>query len=195
VITTTNTLPGTVWEPGDERDVIARAQAGDHDAFRLLVERYAAVGSRTARVLLTNPVDAEDASQEAWLDAWRALPRFDLERPFRPWLLTIVANRCRMKARRHNPEVALSDGMTDERAVQVEAGTEYDGELQEALDSLEPGQRQVLALRFYADLQLEEIAEAIDMPLGTVKSRLYRGLERLRERLQGAGPESRPGVE
>jgi RNA polymerase sigma-70 factor (ECF subfamily) len=153
-------------EPVDESDVIARAQAGDRDAFRLLVEEYAPLGSRTARVLLANPADAEDAVQEAWVDAWRALPRFQVGRPFRPWLLTLVANRCRMKARRHNPEVAYDEGMADERAAEMEAGSEYDGELQEALDELEPEQRRVLALRFYADLQLDEIAEVMDVPLG-----------------------------
>jgi RNA polymerase sigma-70 factor (ECF subfamily) len=188
-------LLGTNEEPGDESDIIARAQAGDREAFRLLVERYAAVGSRTARVLLANSSDAEDASQEAWLDAWRALPRFEVGRPFRPWLVTLVANRCRMKARRHNPEVTFDDGMASQRGVEVESSTEYDGELQEALDSLERGQRQVLALRFYADLQLEEIAEAMDVPLGTVKSRLHRALERLRERLQNVERDTRQGVE
>ena len=179
----------------DEKEIIARAQAGDREAFRQLVEQHAALSSRTARVLLSNPSDAEDASQEAWLDVWRALPRFELGRPFRPWLLTIVANRCRMKLRRHNPEVALDEPMLDEVGREVEASTEYDGELQEALDSLEPGQRQVLALRYYADLRLEEIAESMDLPLGTVKSRLHRGLERLRERLQKVVRETRPGVE
>lgn len=178
-----------------DEEVISRAQAGDRDAFRLLVEQYAALGSRTARVLLSNPSDAEDASQEAWLDAWRALPLFQAGRPFRPWLLTLVANRCRMKARRQRPEVAFDEGMADERVAEGEASNDYDGELQEALDSLEPGQRQVLALRFYADLQLEEIAEAMDVPLGTVKSRLHRGLERLRERFEKVGQDTRPGVE
>jgi RNA polymerase sigma-70 factor (ECF subfamily) len=189
------TATTTIEEPVDEKEIIARAQAGDREAFRLLVKQYAALGSRTARVLLPNPSDAEDASQEAWLDAWRALPRFELGRPFRPWLLTLVANRCRMKARQQRPEVAFDEVLISQAGQGVEVGTDFDGELQEALDSLDPGQRQVLALRFYADLQLEEIAEAMDVPIGTVKSRLHRGLERLRERLQKAGRQSRPGVE
>jgi RNA polymerase sigma-70 factor (ECF subfamily) len=188
-------VSATIEEPVDEKEIIARAQAGDRDAFRRLVEQYAALGSRTARVLLSNPSDAEDASQEAWLDAWRALPRFELGRPFRPWLLTLVANRCRMKARRHNPEVALDEGMADERAAEMEAGTDFDVELQDALDALEPEQRHVVALRFYADLQLDEIAEVLGVPLGTVKSRLHRSLERLRVKLQQVGQETRPGVE
>jgi RNA polymerase sigma-70 factor (ECF subfamily) len=191
VITPARTATAAIEEPVDEKEIIVRAQAGDREAFRLLVEQHAALGSRTARVLLANPSDAEDASQEAWLDAWRALPRFELGRPFRPWLVTLVANRCRMKARRERPEVAFDEALISEAGQGVEVGTDFDGELQEALDSLEPGQRQVLALRYYADLQLEEIAEAMDVPLGTVKSRLHRGLERLRERLQKAARETR----
>ncbi|HET9492901.1 MAG TPA: sigma-70 family RNA polymerase sigma factor [Chloroflexia bacterium] len=195
MITHTATATTEIEEPVDEKEIIARAQAGDRHAFRLLVERYAEVSSRTARVLLRNPTDAEDAAQEAWLDAWRALPRFESGRPFRPWFVTLVVNRCRMKARRHNPEVELHEAMLDDASQEATAGTEYDGELQEALQSLEPGQRQVLALRYYADLQLEEIAATMDLPLGTVKSRLHRGLERLRERFEKAEQETRPGVE
>src|SRR4051812_47599516 len=86
-----------------EEDLVRRAQAGEQQAFRQLVETYAGLVERTSRALLADRSLAEEAAQEAWLDAWRGLPRFQAGRPFRPWLLTIVANRCRMHARRRRP--------------------------------------------------------------------------------------------
>src|SRR5262249_37749981 len=83
-----------------EQDLIGRAQLGDQEAFYQLVEHNAQIVWRTAATLLHDDALAEDAAQEAWLDVWRALDRFHLDRPFRPWLLTIVANRCRMLKRR-----------------------------------------------------------------------------------------------
>jgi RNA polymerase sigma-70 factor (ECF subfamily) len=147
------------------------------------------VADRTARVLLSNRTDAEDAAQEAWLDAWKAMPRFQVERAFRPWLLAIVANRCRMKARKHDPiTTPYEDEMrglpTDPGP--AERGFQYDAELEEAIGGLDGDQQRVIALRFYADLQLDEIAELTNAPLGTVKSRLSRGLAALRTQLRDA---------
>lgn len=175
-----------------EDDLIRRARLGDQEAFRQLVEIYGTLTERTARVLLADRSDAEDAVQEAWLDAWRGLAGFELGRPFRPWLLTIVGNRCRMVARRRKlPSVPFDDALFDridslsESQVNpfgmVEA--HYDG-LQEAIDTLDGGPRRLLALRFFADLQLDEIAELLNVPLGTVKSRLHRTLQTLRLHMQ-----------
>lgn len=175
----------------DETESIRRSQHGDREAFRNLVDIYAGLAGRTARVLLQDPSDAEDAVQEAWVDAWRAMPRFQVEKPFRPWLLTVVANRCRYKARQrklqtmpYTDEVTGTWGDTPHWA---EMGTDYDEELHEALGKLDDEQRRIMALRFYADLQLDEIAEVVGAPLGTVKSRLHRGLASLREQLQSLG--------
>jgi RNA polymerase sigma-70 factor (ECF subfamily) len=167
----------------EENELIARAQAGDRDAFRRLVETYSEVAGRTARVLLADRADAEDAAQEAWLDAWKALPRFQAERPFRPWLLAIVANRCRMKARKYQPVTEAFNDEIGEQLVAPGPEDKYDEELECALGKLDAGQRKVLALRFYADLQLDEIAELIDVPLGTIKSRLHRAIAALRTSL------------
>src|SRR6188472_29001 len=117
-----------------------RAQSGDKDAFRSLVETYSSLAERTARVLLSNRSDAEDAAQEAWLDAWKAMPRFQVERPFRPWLLTIVANRCRMKARKHDLMTTPYDdelGGIPTDPGPAERGFRYDAELEEALNALD----------------------------------------------------------
>lgn len=98
-----------------EDEIIRQAQAGNQDAFRQLVEHYAALTRRTARLLLPAHLSAEDAAQEAWVDVWRGLPRFQTGRPFRPWLLTLVANRCRMLNRhRQLTYTALDEELAEE---------------------------------------------------------------------------------
>src|SRR5579859_1607414 len=90
--------------------IIHHAQIGDQRAFQQLVETYNSVAWRTACVLLSNRAAAEDVMQEAWIDAWRGLPHFQHGRPFRPWLIALVVNRCRMAGRRLNlPTVALDE--------------------------------------------------------------------------------------
>jgi RNA polymerase sigma-70 factor (ECF subfamily) len=176
----------------NEDDVIRRAQRGDQAAFRELVQAYTKVSALTARVLLYSPGDAEDAAQEAWLDVWRGLPTFQAGRPFRPWLLTVVKNRCRMLARGLKaPSMPYDEANYNsiEAVPSLEAsmfgqGGEAFEDLQAALDGLDAENARILALRFYADLQLHEIAEVLDMPLNTVKTRLRRTLQFLRASLE-----------
>jgi len=182
-----------------EDDLIRRTQGGDQAAFRTLVERYTPVAWRTARALLADRGAAEDALQDAWLDIWRAAPRLDPARPFRPWLLTIVANRCRMQARRRSlPLAPLDDALAERLADETADGDASDdggasafaaddASLDAALAALTTEQRRVLALRYHADLDLNEIADVLAIPLGTVKSRLHRALAALRARL-GVAP-------
>jgi RNA polymerase sigma-70 factor, ECF subfamily len=174
----------------EDSQIIGRAKAGDIEAFRILVEEYAGIVERTARVLVFDRSDAEDAAQEAWLDAWKGLPRFQVERAFRPWLLAIVANRCRMRARQRQPVTMPYSDEIGETLTAPDAEDHYDEELHRALEGLDSDQRQVLALRFYADLQLEEIAELMQTPLGTVKSRLHRAIATLRGQIMQKQDES-----
>jgi len=177
-----------------ESDLVRCAQSGDEAAFRQLVELYAALTERTARALLADRTQAEDAVQEAWLDAWRALPHFDPSRPFRPWILAISANRCRMLARKKalltvpygDHMSGQPDGLSAEFTQAYIVGQARDDELERVLAMLDENRRQVVTLRFYADLSLEEIADVTGTPLGTVKSRLHRALEKLREWLSGS---------
>ena len=181
-------------KPMRESDLVRCAQSGDEAAFRQLVELYAALTERTARALLVDRTQAEDAVQEAWLDAWRALSHFDPSRPFRPWILTFTANRCRMLARKKAPFTVPyrdhmsgdQDGLVTEVTQAYIVGQARDEELERALALLDDSRRQVVTLRFYADLSLEEIADVTGTPLGTVKSRLHRALEKLREWLTGS---------
>jgi RNA polymerase sigma-70 factor (ECF subfamily) len=169
-----------------EEGLIEQAQSGDQEAFRQLVSMYSSLLHRTARVLLNDPLSAEDAVQEAWLDVWKGLSSFQLGRPFRPWLLTVVANRCRKHLRvTRLPSVPLDNclGQTlvapqDQKNMALQSVESP--ELEAALTELSVEQQNILALRFFAELELEEIAQLKRLPLGTVKSRLYRAIESLR---------------
>jgi len=173
----------------EESSIIRRAQAGDQRAFQQLVEAHHALVWRTARALLGDATAAEEVEQEAWLDVWRGLPTFRLDRPFRPWLLTVVANRSRKHARRH----AIATEPLDKFALESDARAsdgiahalrrEQRRDLARAVASLSTEHAHVLALRYFADLDLAEIATVTGAPLGTVKSRLHRALGALRERL------------
>lgn len=178
-------------------DLIAHAQHGDQQAFQLLVERYADIAWRTAWVLLANRTMAEDVLQDAWLDVWRNLKRFQAGRSFRPWLLSVVANRCRTLARRmalpsisleQHPGVLTGQMASVEDVAQIYLRREADAELRAAFALLSADQRQIIQLRFFAELELHEIAEILQIPLGTVKSRLHRAIDALRLRL----PEDEP---
>lgn len=169
--------------------LIARARAGDEAALRQLIEQYQTLVWRTALVVLADRAATEDAVQEAWIDVWRGLRRFELGRPFRPWLLAIVANRCRMTARRRVlPTLSLDEDevegpIGDDNVLDLAMRYETYAELAEVLSHLPEDQQRLLQLRYFADLELAEIALVLGVPLGTVKSRLHRALAALRRRL------------
>lgn len=175
-----------------EDNAIHQAQMGNQLAFQQLIEAYNAIAWRTARVLLPEHIAVEDIMQEVWLDVWRGLPRFQRGRQFRPWLLTIVANRCRMALRRRRVSTLTLDVADAEQTTYADdvleqiLHLEEDVELQFALEMLSDEQRCVLELRFFADLDLSEIALITNTPLGTVKSRLHRALNNLRAYLRPA---------
>lgn len=179
-----------------EDELIRRAQEGDTSAFRALVERFTPKAWRVARILLHEQSQAEDALQEAWIDVWRGLPHYDITRPFVPWLLAVVGNRCRMQRRRPSQSTtpldeALVESIPDPTdAIAGIFADESDGALQTALAALSQAERELLALRYRADLELAEIAALYEMPLRTIKSRLYRSLATLRTKLSATTMEA-----
>lgn len=172
-----------------ERGIIRRAQLGDQRAFQHLVETYHALVWRIVRVLVGDSCVAADVEQEAWLDVWLGLPGFQLDQPFRPWLLTVVKNRSRKQFRRHTLLTeSFDDALTASERAPVDGLAqlvrwEAQRDLILAVTALPAEQARVLALRYFADLDLAEIALVTEAPLGTVKSRLHRALGALRERL------------
>lgn len=177
--------------PPEERDLVLRAQRGDERAFAALVLTHEQTVFRLAHVITGNAADAEDAAQEAFAKAWRALPRFRAGEPLRPWLLRIAANEARNRrrstGRRHRlalrAERAEASGdavPSPEDAVLV---SETRRRLLAALADLPEDARLVLACRYLLELSEEETAAALDVRRGTVKSRTARALERLRSDL------------
>jgi RNA polymerase sigma-70 factor (ECF subfamily) len=173
-----------------EAELVSRAREGDRNAFGVLVARHQDVAFRTAWVVCGDAADAQDAAQEALLKAYLALGRFRDGAPFRPWLLAIVANEARNRRRSagRRAHLALRAGLEPaEHAapgadVAVLAGARR-GTLLAALQRLDPGHREVLALRYLLDLSERECAAVLGCRPGTVKSRASRALRRLRAEL------------
>ena len=172
-------------------DLVARARRGDTRAYGTLVEEHQTLAFRTAYVLTGSAADAEDAVQDAFVKAYKALGRFRRGAPFRPWLLAIVANEARNRRRSAGrrerlalraAEDPLSGGaVPSPEAALLEA--EQREELLAAVNDLREDDRVVLACRYFVGLSEEETASALGWRRGTVKSRTSRALERLRSRL------------
>jgi RNA polymerase sigma-70 factor (ECF subfamily) len=192
-----------VAEPGtgdpsapSEGVLVQRARAGDVSAYEELVRRHQDVAFRTAVLLAGGAAEAEDAAQEAFVKAHRALGRFRADAPFRPWLLAIVANEARNRrrsaARRQSLALRLAeDRPAGEAAPSPEAAVldhERRAGLLAALERLRPEDREVIGCRYLLELSEAETAEVLRCPKGTVKSRLSRALERLRTTMTAGEP-------
>jgi len=178
-----------VGRPLDEDDLIRRAKRGDKHAYEELVYAYQGIAFRTAYVLAGNAADAEEAAQDGFVKAWRALGRFGDGALFRPWLLQIVANEARNRRRSagrraHLALRAATEHPSGDAAPSPEAALlsaqQREG-LLAAVNELPEDQRSVITLRYFVGLSEQEVADALDLPTGTIKSRTSRALERLRE--------------
>jgi RNA polymerase sigma factor (sigma-70 family) len=178
-----------VGRPLDENDLIQRAKRGDKHAYEELVYAYQGIAFRTAYVLAGNGADAEEAAQDGFVKAWRALGRFRDGAPFRPWLLQIVANEARNRRRSagrraHLALRAATEHPSGDAAPSPEAAllsAQQREALLTAVNDLPEDQRSVITLRYFVGLSEQEVADTLDLPTGTVKSRTSRALERLRE--------------
>ena len=173
----------------DEARLVARSARGDREAFGALVRTYQTVAVRLAAYLAGRD-SAEDVVQEAFVKAFRRLDGFDPGRPFRPWLLAIVANEARDDRRRGLRRDQLVLRAAAPRSNPPEDPAELAlaalgaGRLAEAIAALEPSARTAVVLRHVLDLSEEETATVLGVPAGTVKSRTSRALARLREQLE-----------
>jgi RNA polymerase sigma-70 factor (ECF subfamily) len=181
-----------VGRPLEENELVERARAGDPGAYAALVRGHEEIAFRTAYLITGNAADAEDAAQEGFVKAYRALPRFRAGEPLRPWLLTIVANEARNRRRAAGRRAALAlraageERPTGEAAPSPEAALlagERRAALLGALARLREEDRVVIGCRYLLELSEAETAAALGVRPGTVKSRLSRSLERLRAEL------------
>jgi RNA polymerase sigma-70 factor (ECF subfamily) len=170
----------------NERAVVRRAQEGDATAYEEIVRRYERTAFRAAYFVTRNAADAEDAVQDAFVKAWRALHRFDSRKPLRPWLLTIVVNEARTRSgaarRRQELSLRLTSENAEATAPSPEESLTRRSELGRALaayQQLPADQQAVVAARFFLQLSEAETAEVLNLRLGTVKSRLSRALKRI----------------
>jgi RNA polymerase sigma factor (sigma-70 family) len=172
-----------------ETRLVDAAQRGDERAYEELVRMYTDLAFRTAYLFTGSAADAEDAAQDAFVKAWRALGRFRRGAPFRPWLLQIVANEARNRRRSAGRRAQLALRVAGEigsgdAAPSPEASVLADERrtsLLAAVEALPDDARDTVICRYFLDLSEEETASALDVPRGTVKSRAARALERLRE--------------
>lgn len=171
--------------PLEDNELVERVRDGDVAAYETLVRRYQGLAVRAAYVLVGR-AEAEDAAQEAFVKAYRAIPRFRPGAPFRPWLLRIVTNEARNRLRSAKRREALTlraaavpgDAAPSPEAVAVE--TEDRRELLASVERLPDADREIIAYRYFLGLSEAEMAEALSVPAGTVKSRLSRAMTRLR---------------
>ena len=200
------TFGGTLASDGrpggiDEAAVVAAVLGGEREAFRLIVERELPAVVRTCARILSDASEAEDVAQEAFVTAYRSLASWRGEGPLGAWLSRIAVRLAfrRVSRRRVVTWTAPSDAIDDEGPLtRLPAGIASDPEhsavrndqarqLRAAVAGLDEPYREVVALRFFADRSLDEIAELTGRPLGTVKTHLRRGLIRLRD---GIGAEA-----
>jgi RNA polymerase sigma-70 factor (ECF subfamily) len=159
---------------GAAYDYTRLARVEVHDAYRL------------AGYLLGDATEAQDAVQDALVRAWQGWGSLRDPEAFKPWFDRIVVNICRDRMRRHRTLKMVEL----DAAGEVESGDTFasmlaDDEVANAVARLAPDHRIVLALRFWRDLTLEQVAETLGLPLGTVKSRLHYALRELRTELKG----------
>jgi RNA polymerase sigma-70 factor (ECF subfamily) len=175
--------------------LVRKAQQGDAAAYEELVRRYETVAFRTAWLVLGDAEDARDATQGGFLKAWLAIRRADADRPFQPWLLTIVANEARNRRRARRRWLARV--VPEERVELLAAAGPEPGQIIERRDeaaavlrhlaAMDETDRMTLWCRHVLDMSEQETADVMECAVGTVKSRTHRAMERLRTRLREAG--------
>lgn len=181
----------------DDRALVGRAQRGDQEAFAELVTRHQRYVYNLAYRLLQDADEAEDLAQESFLRAWRGLGSFRGEAQFTTWLYRIVTNLCynRLTGLRHQllhvgvDDVNLSTlalPSSEDPSAIVEAA-EQRAFLHRQIAALPAKYRLVITLFYLQEFSYQEIAQVLDLPLGTVKTHLFRARERLKRQIQASG--------
>lgn len=167
----------------DDSTAIMSCRRGDADSFRHLVERYQKQAVGHAIAILGNREDALDAVQDSFVRAFQALNRFDLGMRFYPWFYTILRHQCfKLVAQRHKRMEVNAD---DLQLLSPSAGPANNQTilLEQALLALDAEQRELITLRHLDGLSYQDLAERLEIPIGTVMSRLYHARRKLREKL------------
>jgi RNA polymerase sigma-70 factor (ECF subfamily) len=178
----------------EEGTLVERAKGGNVAAYEELVRGHQAVAFRTAFTITGDAAEAEDAAQEAFVKVYRTLDRFRSGAPFRPWLLTVVANEARNRRRAADRRLGLTLRAAEQHGSQGAPSSpetavvdeERRSELLGAVEALREEDREVISLRYFLELSEAEAASVMGCARGTVKSRLSRAVGRLRAKMMEA---------
>jgi RNA polymerase sigma-70 factor, ECF subfamily len=176
-----------------EYTLVTRLKSGEIDVLTPLVQAYQQKALRTAWLVTQDSVLAEEVTQTAFIQAYDCIDQFDVSRPFLPWFLRIVVNLAVKSARKQtrtlsldaadiDSETAFAELLADHRPdpeTEVEQ-RELERTVQQLLEQLSPEQRAVIVLRYYVDLTETQMADVLNLPTGTVKSRLHAARRQLR---------------
>ncbi|MBI4670438.1 MAG: sigma-70 family RNA polymerase sigma factor [Chloroflexi bacterium] len=184
-------------QPDREQEWIRNAQRGDVAAYEALVRAYETLAFRAAYLLTRDAQEAAGAAQDAFVRAYRALHTFRLGEPFRPWLMRIVTNqalnriqaaqrRAKMNERFIRLEIENRESRTAQEHLELR---EQNEKLIRAVRRLKPDEQALISLRYFLELPEIEVAHALQIPQGTVKSRLHRTLAKLREIIRNEFPD------
>lgn len=190
------TTEGDALQPDLERELIRKCKAGDSRFYEPLVRAYEPSGLRLALAMMGNREDARDALQDAFVKTYQSLHRFDLRRPFGPWFFQILRNLCRdrLRSRKARFKVEALDERLELRPADGESGPERVRErsrakevLWQALEHIGEDHREVIVLKELQGFRYNEIAQILDVPEGTVASRLFHARKALKDALEEMG--------
>ena len=181
-----------------DEELVAAFRGGDLSAFDTLVQRWERKIQGAVYRIMGSGEDARDLAQETFLRAYRGLPTFKSEARFSSWLYQIALNLCRDRLRQRRGKTLVSiedlDAATAARIERTGATAQDMVEAKDlgrivaaAMSELPEEQREVITLKEYQGLTFQEIADTLEVPVSTVKTRLYRGLVQMRERLERQG--------
>jgi RNA polymerase sigma-70 factor (ECF subfamily) len=182
-------------DPPNEAEIVIRARSGDEAAWEILVHLHQEPVFRLAYLLLGDPDDAKDIAQEAFIRTYQHLDRFDETRPLRPWLMRVASNLARNRKRSLSRYLRnLERAARKQPAEQAALDPGDVEELWQAIRQLKHDDQQVIYLRYFLEISEAEMASTLEIPRGTVKSRLHRALGRLRESIENEFPDLRSGL-
>lgn len=169
-----------------QKDLVSRIREGDKEAFAELYDEYAEYALRVATAITKNSADASDAVQETFIKVYRNINSFDKEKPFKPWFYKILVNECNRIIKQSSRIVLMDEYLHDDSLGYHKDNYRYEEyeELYAAIQSLKEINRVPIILKYLIGFMENEIADILDINVNTVKSRLFKGRERLRKILE-----------
>lgn len=169
-----------------EKKLIKKVKKGHDQAFKELYDTYAAYALRTVYAITRNPNHTSDIVQETFIKVYRNIHTFHLNKPFKPWFYQILLNESRSYMKKQNKQATSveSEQLLDYLNHDSEQTTDFDF-LENALDQLSHMHRTILTLKYINDFSEKEIAELLQLNVNTVKSRLFRAREKIRDLMGG----------